>query len=256
MAPVVVATARAPMGGKAPRIGNGNIWEEEIGRAVPSRITTHLRGSACTPAALRTHGISPGVGHRETLREGRASRGRRRARVVRPSPYRTTTTPRKNAAVFSRGDSRHENEKRFCGNTRIEKTRSGRFRGSTSAVKRRSMTPLDHRDARHRSFTDRLGFHVASACLSMTAALAPRNTSRDGLKIDSQRNLPASRDANLAVRYATKINFGFFCKTRSVSLRALRPGETTIPPRLARPCEYVRLRAGGRSRTPLTCWRP
>jgi hypothetical protein len=111
MAPVVVATARAPMGGKAPRIGNGNIWEEEIGRAVPSRITTHLRGSACTPAALRTHGISPGVGHRETLREGRASRGRRRARVVRPSPYRTTTTPRKNAAVFSRGDSRHENEK-------------------------------------------------------------------------------------------------------------------------------------------------
>jgi hypothetical protein len=111
MAPVVVATARARMGGKAPRIGNGNIWEEEIGRAVPSRIATHLRGSACTPAALRTHGISPGVGHRETLREGRASRGRRRARVVRPSPYRTTTTPRKNAAVFSRGDSRHENEK-------------------------------------------------------------------------------------------------------------------------------------------------
>jgi len=146
-------------------------------------------------------------------------------------------------------------KKRFGGNTRIEKTRSGRFRGSTSAVKRRSMTPLDRRDAGHRSFTDRLGFHVASACLSMTAALAPRNTSRDGLKIPNE-NLPASRDANLAVRYATKINFGFFCKTRSVSLRALRPGDTTIPPRLARPCDYVRLRAGGRSRTPLTCWRP
>jgi hypothetical protein len=41
--------------------------------------------------------------------------------------------------------------------------RSERFRGSTSAVKRRSMTPLDRRDARHRSFTERLGFHVASA---------------------------------------------------------------------------------------------
>ena len=77
-------------------------------------------------------------------------------------------------------------KKRFCGNTRIEKTRSGRFRGSTSAVKRRSMTPFDRRDARHRSFTDRLGFHVASACLSMTAALAPRNTSRDGLKIPNE----------------------------------------------------------------------
>ena len=254
MAPVVVATARAPMGGKAPRIGNGNIWEEEIGRAVPSRITTHLRGSACTPAALRTHGISPGVGHRETLREGRASRGRRRARVVRPSPYRTTTTPRKNAAVFSRGDSRHENEKAFRRNTRIEKTRSGRFRGSTSAVKRRSMTPLDRRDAGHRSFTDRLGFHVASACLSMTAALAPRNTSRDGLKIPNEISPHRETRISRFVRDENQLRF-FLQDTLRLAPRSAS-GRDNDPPRLARPCDYVRLRAGGRSRTPLTCWRP
>ena len=176
MAPVVVATARESGEGEkrhCPRRGSGKRRSRVERRDAPAWQRLHR-------AALRTHGISPGVGHRETLREGRASRATSRARVDAPetSVYRTTTTPRKNAAVFSRGDSRHENG-RFCGKTRIEKTRGPNAFGSPHRGLLRSMTPLDRRDARRdhsrndsastsrRRFIDDRGF------------LAPRNTTRD-----------------------------------------------------------------------------
>ena len=172
-APVVVATrARTHRGEKrhVSEMGtSGN--RKSIGRAVPSRFATYLRGSACTPAALRTHGLSPGVGHRGSLREERASRGRRRARVVPASPERTTT-PRENAPFFSLDSATRKRKSVSAENadrTSVFRPRSGTV-SDAARGEEWSTPPLDRHDARNRPSTGR-----------------PRPRRRVGAFIDDQR---------------------------------------------------------------------
>lgn len=239
---------------------------ESIGRVVPSRFATYLRGSACTPAALRTHGLSPGVGHRGSLREGRASRGRRRARVVPASPERTTT-PRENAPFFS-FDSATRKRKSVSAEMRIERAFFGRGPG-------RFRTPCAVKSGRRRPSTAMTpendhprvdpGLEVALALLSMTsgsrAAENPRTTrvcekdpkaKSDGAA--DARVPPVSR-GRVGFWGSTKMNRLCFCKTLRLA-RALRLGETMIPPHVSRAnattCDYAPTVTGG----PLTCWRP
>ena len=228
------------------------------GRAVPSRIATHLRGSDAPQPPCEPTGSARFAAI--VKRCARAVRDGRRARVVRPSPYRTTTTPRKNAAVFSRGDSRHEKKKAFLRkNPDRKNARSERFRDLDKRGEE-AVDDADRRDARHRSFTSRrLPRRVGG--LSMTAALAPRNTTQDRPKIPSKAISPHRETRLSAMRFISRgrkvfITWDVFAR-RSVSLRLRRPGRDDDPPRVSRaPVKYVRLRAGGRSRTPLTCWRP
>lgn len=129
---------------------------KSIGRAVPSRFATYLRGSACTPAALRTHGLSPGVGHRGSLREERASRGRRRALVVPASPERTTTPP-ENAPFFSLDSATRKRKSVSAENadrTSVFRPRSGTV-SDAARGEEWSTPPLDRHDARNRPSTGR-----------------------------------------------------------------------------------------------------
>ena len=171
-APVVVATrARTHRGEKrhVSEMGtSGN--RKSIGRAVPSRFATYLRGSACTPAALRTHGLSPGVGHRGSLREERASRGRRRALVVPASPERTTT-PRENAPFFSLDSATRKRKSVSAENadrTSVFRPRSGTV-SDAARGEEWSTPPLDRHDARNRPSTDRPRPRRGVGALSMTS---------------------------------------------------------------------------------------
>lgn len=236
---------------------------KSIGRAVPSRFATYLRGSACTPAALRTHGLSPGVGHRGSLREERASRGRRRALVVPASP----SEQRHHAKTrrFSLSIPRHENEKAFPENadrTSVFRPRSGTV-SDAARGEEWSAPPLDRHDARNRPSTGRPRPRRGVGAFIDDQRLTRRGKPRDDSRLRKRPEKAMARQTRafrlsagrVGFRGSTKMKGLCFCKTLRLA-RALRLGETMIPPRVSRAnattCDYAPTATGG----PLTCWRP